>query len=164
MSSLVPVVFYTQAHRIKGRVLLRERLNEALNDPLTDFLELHDVLISKLVDPDQNEVEWPTTVVPKNEVVVATLDSAHHESESTRVDKVTRKQGQQIGCIVGQIELYGTGYVTFQSAAREVLRNQLPNFFPVTDATLLFPAASDSRLDTQLALANRNEVKAFSLL
>lgn len=162
--SLASVVFYTEAHRIKGNVFLRERLNEALNDPLTDYLELNDVRVSKLVDPTHAEVDWPTTVIPKNEIIIATLDSDRHESESTRVDKVTRKEGQQVGCIAGSIEVYGTGHVRFTSTAREVLLNQLPLFFPLTDATLLFPAASDSRLDTNLSLVNRNAVRAFALL
>ena len=162
--SLASVVFYTEAHRITGNVFLRERLNEALNDPLTDYLELNDVRISKLVDPTRAEVQWPATVIPKNQIMIATLDSHQHESQSTRVDKVTRKEGQQLGCIVGTIEIYGTGHVQFASSAREVLMNQLPSFFPVTDATLLFPAASDSRLDTNLALANRAAVRAFALL
>lgn len=162
--SLASVVFYTEAHRITGNVLLRERLNEALNDPLTDFLELNDVRISKLVDPTRVEVQWPNTVIPKNEILIATLDSQEHESQSTRVDKVTHKEGQQVGCIVGTIELYGTGHIHFSSSARDVLMNQLPLFFPVTGATLLFPAAIDSRLDTNLALANRAAVNAFALL
>ncbi len=162
--SLASVVFYTEAHRITGTVFLRERLSEALNDPLTDYLELNDVRVSKLVDPSHASVAWPTTVIPKNEIVIATLDSDRHESEATRVDKVTRKEGQQIGCILGSIELYGTGHIRFTSSARDVLVNQLPSFFPLTDATLLFPATSDSRLDTNLALANRSAVRAFALL
>ena len=162
--SLASVVFYTEAHRITGNVFLRERLNEALNDPLTDYLELNDVRISKLVDPARSEVQWPSTVIPKNQIMIATLDSQQHESQSTRVDKVTRKEGQQLGCIVGTIEIYGTGHIQFATNAREVLMNQLPSFFPVTDATLLFPAATDSRLDTTLALANRSAVRAFALL
>lgn len=163
--SLVNAVFYTDAHRIMGRLNLRERLSEALNDPLTDYLELIDVRISKLVDPSRREVQWPNTVVPKAEIIIATLDTETHESRSSRVDKARAKEGQQLGCVVGTIELYGTGHLNFSSgSAREVLLNQLPSFFPVTEATLLFPAASDSRLDTQLALANRARLKAFALL
>ncbi|MEM7096081.1 MAG: hypothetical protein AAF567_23955 [Actinomycetota bacterium] len=162
--SLVRVVLYTEAHRISGAISLRERLNEALNDRLTDYLELNDVRISKLVDPTRAEVAWPTTVIPKNEIKVATLDTVTHESETSRIDKVTRKKGTELGCIIGTIELYGTGHLNFQSTAQEVLLNQLPPFFPVTHATLLFPAATDSRVDTQLAFANREAIRAFSLL
>lgn len=162
--SLASVVFYTDAHRITGVINLRERLSEALNDPLTDFLELNDVRISKLVDPERRSVQWPSTAIPKNQIILATLDTNQHESSNTRVDKLTQKAGNQIGCVVGTIELYGTGHINFVSSAREVLMNQLPSFFPVTDATLLFPAAVDSRLETPLALANRASVRAFALL
>lgn len=162
--SLASVVFYTDAHRITGLINLRERLSEALNDPLTDYLELNDVRISKLVDPERRSVQWPSTVIPKNEIIIATLDIDHHESEKTRVDKLTQKADNQIGCVVGTIELYGTGHITNVSTARDVLMNQLPSFFPVTNATLLFPAAVDSRLETPLALANRAAIRAFALL
>ena len=162
--SLASVVFYTDAHRITGTIHLRERLSEALNDPLTDYLELQDVRISKLVDPDLTQVQWPATVIPKNDIVIATLDTEQHESAQTRRDKVTQKADTKLGCLVGTIELYGTGHINFMSTPREVLLHQLTPFFPVTDATMLFPAATDSRLETQLALANRTKLKAFALL
>ena len=57
--SVATAVFYTDAHRITGTLHLRERLSEALNDPLTDYLELQDVQISKLVDPSHRAVRSP---------------------------------------------------------------------------------------------------------
>lgn len=162
--SLVNVVLYTDAHRITGNMALRERLSDALNDPLDTFVDLVDVRVSKLVDPTRVEVQWPDTVIPKKDIVMATLDTPRHESATTRVDKVQQKAGTKFGCVVGAIELYGTGHLDFVSSARDVLLHQLPHFFPVTDALLIFPAAADSRIGTQLALANRMHVKAFALL
>lgn len=157
-------VLYTDAHRITGTLMLRERLSEALNDPLTDYLELQDVRVSKLVDPDHRQISWPTTVVPKNEIVIATLDDDRGENKASRIDKMTKKDDTKLGCVVGAIELYGTGHIGFLSNPREVLLHQLRPFFPVTDANLLLPAAVDSWLETPLALANRAKLKAFALL
>lgn len=162
--SLVAVALYTDAHRITGQLFLRERLSDAFNDPLDTHLELNSVRVVKLVDPARQEVEWPSTVIPKAEVLVATLDMDKHESRTTRVDKVTQKAGTRLGCIVGTIEVYGTGHLTFLGSARDVLMHQLPKFFPVTDAMLMVPIAGDSRVSTQLALVNRESAKAFTLL
>ena len=77
---------------------------------------------------------------------------------------ISKKDDTKLGCVVGAIELYGTGHIGFLSNPREVLLHQLRPFFPVTDANLLFPAAVDSWLETPLALANRAKLKAFALL
>ena len=164
MSATVNAVFYTEAHRITGSVYLRERLNETLNDPLTDYLELTNVLVSKLVDPTHRQVQWPTSAVPKSAITLVTLDQAEHESSATRADKVTKKSGTQIGCVASSIEVYGTAHLNFEANARTILSQQLRSFFPVTDATLLMPTVEDTRLETGLVFVNRDMVRAFSLL
>ena len=61
--SQVTVVLYTDAHRITGEIALKERLSDALNDPLETHIEISDVRVAKLVDPLLQEVQWPHTVL-----------------------------------------------------------------------------------------------------
>jgi len=157
-------VFYTAAHRIEGQVDLRERLSEALNDPLTAFVEMADAKISSLSNREASEVAWPLATIPKETVLVATLDLGEHESLQTRMDKGTRKSGSQVGAIVDSIEIYGTAHLIFEGSAHRVLTSQLGAFFPVTDATIILSQRSDhNRIHTQLALVNRDKIRAFTL-
>lgn len=143
---------------------LRERLSEALNDPLTDYVDLVDARISSLGNAQMSEVVWPTATIPKKTVLVATLDIDAHESSTTRIDKAKRKSGGQVGAIVDTIEIYGTGHLTFQGDAKRVLTTQLSTFFPVTEASIILSQRTeDNRIDTQLALVNREKIRAFTL-
>jgi hypothetical protein len=162
--SSVSAVFYTSAHRIEGLISLRERLSEALNDPLTDYIDIADARISSLGNSAKSEVIWPKATIPKKTVLVATLDLTGHESSNTRIDKAKPKSGSQVGAIVDSIEVYGTGHLTFQGDAKRVLTTQLSMFFPVTDATIILShRIEDNRFDTGLALVNREKVRAFTL-
>jgi hypothetical protein len=163
--SSVPVVFYTNAHRIEGTLKLRERLSDALNDPLTDFLEIHQASISSLSNRERSEVAWPTATIPKKTLLVATLDLEEHESRSTRIDKGTKKKlGGEVGAIVDSIEVYGTAHLIFQGSPHRVLTTQLSMFFPITDATIMLSQRSDNnRIETHLALVNRDKIEAFTL-
>lgn len=162
--SSVSAVFYTSAYRIQGVVNLRERLSEALNDPLTDYIDITDARISSLGNDTDSQVIWPTATIPKNTVLVATLDMENHESSTTRIDKAKTKTGGQVGAIVDSVEIYGTGHLTFQGDARRVLTTQLSLFFPVTDATIILSQRNEgNRIETHLALVNREKVRAFTL-
>lgn len=163
--SSVPVVFYTNAHRIAGTVTLRERLSEALNDPLTDYLEVAEATISSLRAPESTEVQWPTATIPKKTLLVATLDLSEHESMATRIDKGQRKKvGSEVGAIVDSVEIYGTAHLIFQGSPMRVLANQLSVFFPVTDATIILSQRTESnRIETHLALVNRDKIEAFTI-
>lgn len=163
--SQVTTVFYTQAHRIEGELLVTERLSEKLNDPLTDFIELRDVRITSLThSADATAVNWPVATIPKGTILLATLDMKEHESRQTRIDKVQSKRGSEVGAIVGTIEVYGTGHIQFSGAPTRVLTTQLQPFFPVTDATLLLSQREgDNRIGTGLALINRSMIRAFTL-
>ena len=146
--------------------MLRERLSEALNDSLTAYIELRDAKISSLVNRNASEVTWPTAVIPKETVLIATLDLGEqgHESATTRLDKGTQKEGSQVGAIVDSLEVYGTAHLIFHGSAHRVLTTQLSVFFPVTDATIMLSQRSeDNRIETELALVNRAEVRAFTL-
>lgn len=162
--SVVSAVLYTISHRIVGMIRLKERLAEALNDPLTDFVEMTEVRIASIFDPNWNEVAWPVATIPKERVLAATLDVEGHESSQTRIDKVTRKAGRQLGAVVGSLEVYGTGHLNFQGHPTSVLTTQLNSFFPVTDATILIGGYGNHRIETQVALVNREQVQAFTLL
>lgn len=164
--SNVSTVLYTAAHRIEGTVNLRERLSEALNDPLTAYLELVDATVSSLTNQKDSEVYWPTATIPKETVLVATLDlgADEHESAATRFDKGKRKAGSEVGAIVDSIEIYGTAHLIFQGSPHRVLTSQLSVFFPVTDAMIILSQRSeDNRVETQLALVNRDKIRAFTL-
>lgn len=159
-------MLYTSSHRIEGQVHLRERLSEALNDPLTDYLELTDAKISSLNDPGRSEVIWPNATIPKKTILIASLDlnEEEHESAATRFDKSKRKKGSDIGAIVDSIEIYGTAHLIFNGSARRVLTNQLKVYFPVTDATVILShSGHNSRIEAKLALVNRDKIRAFML-
>jgi len=162
--SEVNVTLYTASHRLSGVVALRERLSEALNDPLTSYLEVTRTRVSKLIDPTHATAEWGTVALPKPKIFVATLDLAGHESAFTRQDKAQSKAGVPVAALVGSTEVYGTAHLSSGGNALDVLRNELAVFFPLTEAALLFSATGDSRVDTRLAMVNRHHVGAFTLL
>lgn len=162
--SSVSVVFYTVAHRIDGQLLVRERLSERLNDPLTDFLELTGVSITSLTHENAAPVRWAVATIPKQSILVATLDNPEGENRQSRIDKVQVKRGSQVGAIVGSIEVYGTGHIVFTGAPQRVLTTQLSPFFPVTDATILLSQRiAENRIQSPVALVNRSMVQAFTL-
>ncbi|MEM7465908.1 MAG: thioredoxin family protein, partial [Pseudomonadota bacterium] len=73
-------------------------------------------------DPQEVLGEAPPNLVPctvEKVAINAVMAGCKHESETSRIDKVTRKKGTELGCIIGTIELYGTGHLNFQSTAQE---------------------------------------------
>lgn len=161
----VTAVVCTHAHHIEGGLLIAERLSEKLNDPNTDFIELHDARITSLLqDVDSAGSMWPIATIPKASILLATLDTQDHESPETRLYKFESKKKSYFGAIVGPFEVYGTGHLQFVDTPTRVLTDQLQSYFPVTNATILLgQRQGDNRVSTGLAFVNRNMVQALTL-
>lgn len=164
--SNVPAVVYTDAHMIAGHVLVKERLQELLVDRLTDFLDLTDVTISSLSQPDRMATTAPKVTVPKPKIAVVTMDMPTHESEETRRNKQSPKSGSKVCAIVEGLEIFGTAHLNSAGdLASRILTQQLRSFFPITDASLVLThRETNNTLSTQLVLVNRERVNAFVLL
>lgn len=153
---------FTDVHRIEGSIAVRERLADALNDRMTEFLELVDVVIEPATQPGVRLAEWAQAVIPKKTIQVAALDISEHESNTTRIAKLVPKSGRQMGVVVGDLTVYGTGHLTTSSGPSQVLRTELVAFFPVTEAMIVYPGPDRPQVDTKVALINRDAIRAFT--
>lgn len=151
---------------VTGQILVKERLQELLVDPLTDYLDLTEVTVTSLSQPERPPIIAPKVTVPKPKIAVVTMDVPTHESAETRRNKVSQKAGSKVCAIVEGLEVFGTAHLNSAGdLASRILTHQLRSFFPITDATLVLTHRNtEAVLSTQLVLINRSQVNTFILL
>jgi len=161
----VEAVVYTDSHMIAGTVLVQERFQEVLKDPLTDYLDLTNATLSPLITPERVEL-MPKITVPKSRIAIATLDRPKHENAQARINKSAIKSGTKVCAIVKGIEVYGTAHLASVSdLASRILTHQVASYFPITDCSIVMTQRPfGNTFSAQLALVNREAVDVFSLL
>ena len=164
MDAALPIVVVTSTHIYEGSIAVAKRLQEALNDELTDFVHMENVSVVRISDPDVTIHEADEMTVSKRSMTFVLINTEQHEDPKTRVSHLMPKTAQPV--FIGAVgsELKGRLHLTRRyDNPTDAMSLELHKFFAVTDAVLSFPAVDDEPVYSPVVLVNRSMLTALSI-
>lgn len=164
MDAALPIVVVTPTHIYEGSIAVAKRLQEVLNDELTDFVHMDNVSVVRLSDPDVTIHEAAEMSVAKGSMTFVLINTEQHEDPKTRVSHLMPKTAQPVFLGAVGSELKGLLHLTRRyDSPTDAMSLELHKFFAITDGVLSFPAVDDEPVYSPVVLANRSMLTALSI-
>ncbi|MGD1997183.1 MAG: hypothetical protein PVH62_10475 [Anaerolineae bacterium] len=158
--------FFTQSHRISGRVDVRRRaLPDILNDQTTSFVQLEDAYISPINHPGNITATYPASSLTKSNLTLAVVP---HQD-----DALSRKYayGSYWGAFVHKVfittaafEVVGHLRLSSKIDLRGVLTSGTDDFIAILDGRVQVSMRPDITFDGGGILVNKRHIGAFSMV
>ncbi len=160
-STSTRVMAAVSGHWLLGALpLAGTRIQEALNDPSTDFLRLNDVEVHAH-RKRRCVAKLPTVALPKSGIEVVMVPSDKHEAPQKRWNNRAESAAYSAFTLVGEYCLWGNLHLSSKPGdSRQTLMHRLYQFFALTDVSLSH-GDGPAPLRVPLAFANRNLVTCF---
>lgn len=154
------VIVGVAEHWILGTLPLDgTRIQDRLNDPRSDFIELTSVEVHPCSGP-KCLARQPQLVVPKSGILFVAAHLQHHEAPDGRLNHFANKNNFQVFATLSHYRISGAVHLpTFSADALHAMSHQLRRFFPVTEATINGHGVCDYR--AALLIANKDFVDCF---
>ncbi len=163
--SEIPVALVTKAYTYVGHLTTGgRRLQDILNDTLTDFLNLRKVEIATTLDGNTVVQKLPEATIAKTEVVLGLLRQDTHEAPIKRQNYRVQRDFCEAVMVIHHLRIQGAVHLsraTKQSAA--ILTRDLKSFFAVTDATVSANSGTDDSINASVVLVNKQAVSLLSI-
>ncbi|MCB0061554.1 MAG: hypothetical protein KDE19_05550 [Caldilineaceae bacterium] len=159
----VPVALVTETYVFMGLLATGgKRLQDILNDTLTDYLSLHKVQIATSVDGNTILQELPNATIAKQQVVLGLLRQDTHEAPIKRQNYRVRRDFCEASVVIHNLRIHGAIHLPRASSqSSAILSRDLKNFFAVTDATVIDGARNDTSIDTAVVMVNKHALSLF---
>ena len=138
------------------------RLQDILNDALTDYLSLRKVQVTTTVDGSMLVQELPTATIVKDKVLLGLLRQATHEAPVKRQNYRVRRDFCEASIVIQAIRIHGAIHLPRASSqAAAILSRDLKSFFAVTDATIAHGPSDEHLTETEVVLVNKHALSLF---
>ena len=148
-------------HWLVGAVLSAgTRIQDVLNDGNTDFVDLMDVQVCGIAQPDSCLASLSKVLIPKCRIEFVVLLANRHEAPKKRWNNLTVRATTNVFTIVSKYRIQGElNLPTSSDDPLSILTHRLGRFFPITQASLSGPGVK--QLSVPVLLANRDYVNCF---
>lgn len=162
MTSEATVILATERHLLLANVPNRgKRLLEVLNDHTTEFVTVNDArLFKQESEPPRGELE--TAIVRKANLVLAILPEQHEAPEKRHYSYVA-KQMYSCLAVAGGYEIRGDLLLKGTREPIPALNVELPDFFPITKATVSHASNLMRPTESAVVLLNKAWVGLFQV-
>jgi hypothetical protein len=158
MADLVTVVAVAGQHSMIGALQNSGmRVIDVLNDPGTEFIRLHEVVICRGIH-DQCVKRAAEITVRKAMLDFVLLEADKHEAPLRRQHTVIEKRPHDALVLVGDYEVHGTIMLRKVSDLIAALNRELSDFFPLMAPRLLKVGSADGSITSGLALVNKSRI------
>lgn len=159
----IPVALVTDNYTYLGQLDSGgKRLQDILNDALTDYLTLRKVQVATTVDGHRIVQELPSAIVVKQNVLLGLLRQESHEAPIKRQNYRIRRDFCEANIVIKEVRIHGSIHLLRASSqAAAILSRDLKNFFAVTDATISHGPTDERVLNTEVVMVNKNALSLF---
>lgn len=161
--SETPVALVTETYIYQGNLATGgKRLQDILNDSLTDYLNLRNVQITTSIDGESTVQELPNAAILKQHVVLGLLRLDSHEAPMKRQNYRVRRDFCEAAVVIHNWRINGSLHLPrVSSHASAILSRDLKNFFALTDATIINGADGDRTINTSVVMVNKHALSLF---
>ncbi len=140
-----------------------QRLQEILNNSLTNYMRLHEVQVFRTTDTATQIADFREATICKAQIDLVLVHNEEYEAPGKRLYAYVPKNRYETcvtipGCVVrGQLHMPSVpdSYAFLVQESRE--------FFPITDATILFASSASQPLQTSVAMVRKAAIALFSV-
>lgn len=162
-AKLVTVTLFTCDHVFHGNLQTGgRRLQEVLNETLTDFLQLTDLKIHD-VATDSCVTSVASGLVRKAEINLAIMQEAAHEAPEKRQYSFVMKNVFPVFLVAGGFEVQGRLHIQHSPDPLAYLARDAKYFFPVTQPTITYPTVAKTTVIASVVLVQKSTVSVFHL-
>lgn len=159
------VTLLTASHRFQGEINTGgQRLQEILNNSLTDYLQLDNAQIYTLANQNEMLQAEKRATVHKVQIQLAVIGEQKHEAPEKRQNYRVQKSFYEVFCVAGNYEITGLLHLpryTVDTIA--ILARELKVFFPLTEATVTYDVRDRSSLNASVVLVNKAALSLFQI-
>lgn len=164
MTSAFQLVAVTRTHIFHGTALIAKRLQDVLNGPMSDYLELTAVSTMRLRNPGVVVSSAKEVAIIKDTLVAVFIVSDEHEAPRDRLNNHANREQSVVTITAASVEISGLVHLAgYFPSAKGILANGLTNFFPVTEASVCFAGVEDSANSTPVVLVNRTHLTSLAI-
>ena len=159
----IPVTLVTENYCYRGYLDSGgKRLQDILNEALTDYLSLRKVQVATTIDGSTLVQEVPTATIVKSKVLLGLLRQESHEAPVKRQNYRVRRDFCEASIVIKAIRIHGAVHLPRASSqAAAILSRDLKSFFAVTDATIAHGPSDEQILETEVVLVNKQALSLF---
>lgn len=161
--SETPVALVTETYIYQGNLATGgKRLQDILNNSLTDYLYLRNVEITTSIDGESTVQKLPNATILKQHVVLGLLRLDTHEAPVKRQNYRVRRDFCEAAVVIHNWRINGSLHLPRASSqASAILSRDLKNFFALTDAVIINGADNDRAIDTSVVMVNKHALSLF---
>lgn len=139
-----------------------KRLQDILNDSLTDYLNLRNVQVATTVDGSTIVQELPRATIVKQNVLLGLIRQVKHEAPVKRQNYRIRRDFCEASIVIQDIRIHGAIHLPRASShTSAILSRDLKSFFAVTDATIAHGPTEEDVSETEVVLINKHVLSFF---
>ncbi len=157
---LITAGFFTRQHRIKGQVSIgSRRLTDVLNDELYSLVELSEVEVARVIEPEKVIFSYASAVLMKEAIVFAMIKEERPNGVESRVFRYVHKKPHDVLLTLPPYEISGTLHLRGTGDLRTLLRTELitevGHFVPLTQAQAVFTLYPKVKFSGEVAIVNK---------
>lgn len=159
----IPLILVVENHWLLGKLRTSDlRVLDILNDPQTDYLDLHDVKVFSSGDQQNCLADLPEAIVPKERLQLLIIPTDKYEkSRKERMHRIVDKKSLDVSTVAAGYFIQGKLHVRSHGYdSRYTLTHVLGHFFPITDATISRPGVEPITVST--VIANKTYLSCLS--
>jgi hypothetical protein len=161
----IAVTLLTASHRFQGEINAGgQRLQEVLNNSLTDFVHLDNAQIYTLANQTEMLYAEKRATIQKSQLQLIVIGEQKHEAPEKRQNYRVQKSFHEVFCVAGSYEV--TGFLHLPRSTQDtiaILARETKMFFPLTESIVTFDVRSRSSLNASVVLVNKSIVSLFQI-
>ncbi|RME76881.1 MAG: hypothetical protein D6784_04900 [Chloroflexi bacterium] len=155
--------FFTDSHRLSATVFVyKRRLIDVLSDRLSDYLNLHDVYISRNNNPGEIIATFARGTLVKRDINFVILTS---EAQAVSKEKyyVPNRVTLPVFAAVPFFEITGTFQWLGDLDIKKIMATETQQFLPILNPTATSPFIPDLNFQGPTALVNKTKIQVFCI-
>ncbi len=153
---LITADFFTNQHRVRGQILTADRrLTDILNDQLYSSLELSEVEVARVVEPEKVVYTYPSAVLMKEAITLVIIPGERSDGTEGRIFKFIEKRPYEVVLIVPPYEISGVLHLRGTGDLRTLLMREAGHFVPMTRARAVFTLFPKVKFSGEVAIVNK---------
>ena len=161
----IAVTLLTAAHRFQGEINTGgQRLQEVLNNSLTDFVHLENAQIYTLANQTEMLYAEKRATIQKSQLQLIVIGEQKHEAPEKRQNYRVPKSFHEVFCVTGSYEISGFLHLPrYTQDTIAILVREMKMFFPLTESIVTYDVRSRSNLSASVVLVNKTAISLFQI-
>lgn len=160
----LPVHIITSDYLFTGRIASSgQRLQDTLNNSMTDYVRLHDVQVFRLTATGDQVADFREAIVSKTHIDLVILKKDDHEAPNKRLYAHVPKNRYDACATIGSCVVRGHLHMPSVPDAQGFLVQEGRAFFPITDATIFFASAASEPLQAAVVIMRKSAIAFFAI-